>query len=915
MDQWWPNTRREFGTSLAKALRERAQRRGAWRTVLLEAPAGAGKSRLLDEVRAAVDMPVASAGSLRDGLHTPFGVAMELLGLHPDFPVTADIEEQLFARFDAMVASGPVLLIVDDAQWADAGSLELVTRIVQASRDLSTAMLVAMRPEPVRPQLARLGQRPDVEVLGLPPLDAMDLDVLVREHTGHWPGPRLRNLLAGSAANPLQAVTTLEDLRRRGAVQTDLRARGLGEGLIELDVAAPSPGSGAAVGASTVAELVAHRVAQLDGRPRELARALAVCGANTPLETLAAVLTVEPVTLVEPAQVLVDAGLIAFHGDRLGFSHDAYREAVYDAVPAPLRSVLHAAVADRVAVLDRARHLIAGQAPTSVVLDAVVRAGEELRNAPAVEAELLEQAAGLAEDDTQVTVRLAVGRARALARSGQMLRAEEVARSALAAAQDPAMVAELRRVVIFSLSTRGDVDGALAALDEALAAPLAERVRQVLTEHRRYVSLMGGRAPLHGPPGEGGPVTLNGLAAEAMRCYLTGSTQRGLELAWEASRRHGSPQTDPNEGQSVDMWPPMLELIHSGPAAARAALTEVIRLREERGLGFLALAHQMTAATVDMFAGRLSDAVAQFDTALELSAEREMGWTSAAVGSRALIDVWRGEVEAADELLRTVPVRGALFLGLPQPARARVAVLEAERHYREAADAARRAWAAVAELGALSWLVLVAPEFARVAVRAADDGLVRTLRAGLADFPRPGPRGLAPSLALADALLGDPARLGADGVAAAQLARDTGDRMVELAALEEAACAQAAWGESGPARDLAHQALAIAEECGARGVAARIRGRMRAAGVRLGSTAPRQKPTAGWASLTPTESQIAELVAAGLTGPGIGGRLHVSPRTVQTHVSHVLAKLNLANRVELAAAVTAHNAEQVRSSR
>ncbi|HEV2636847.1 MAG TPA: hypothetical protein VGX23_16970 [Actinocrinis sp.] len=83
-----------------------------------------------------------------------------------------------------------------------------------------------------------------------------------------------------------------------------------------------------------------------------------------------------------------------------------------------MRSVLHAAVAERAGVLDRARHLIAGQAPATAVLDAVQQAGEQLRHAPAVEAELLEHAAGLPQDDPQVAVRLAVGRARALAGLG-----------------------------------------------------------------------------------------------------------------------------------------------------------------------------------------------------------------------------------------------------------------------------------------------------------------------------------------------------------------------------------------------------------------------------------------------------------------------------------------------------------------
>jgi DNA-binding NarL/FixJ family response regulator len=58
----------------------------------------------------------------------------------------------------------------------------------------------------------------------------------------------------------------------------------------------------------------------------------------------------------------------------------------------------------------------------------------------------------------------------------------------------------------------------------------------------------------------------------------------------------------------------------------------------------------------------------------------------------------------------------------------------------------------------------------------------------------------------------------------------------------------------------------------------------------------------GWASLTATEVKIAVLVRDGLTNREIGTRLYVSPRTVQTHVSHILQKTGLRFRVEIARA-------------
>jgi DNA-binding CsgD family transcriptional regulator len=62
----------------------------------------------------------------------------------------------------------------------------------------------------------------------------------------------------------------------------------------------------------------------------------------------------------------------------------------------------------------------------------------------------------------------------------------------------------------------------------------------------------------------------------------------------------------------------------------------------------------------------------------------------------------------------------------------------------------------------------------------------------------------------------------------------------------------------------------------------------------------RKRPTSGWASLTPTERDVARLVAEGLANNDIAARLFISRRTVQTHLTHVYAKLGINSRVQLA---------------
>ena len=66
----------------------------------------------------------------------------------------------------------------------------------------------------------------------------------------------------------------------------------------------------------------------------------------------------------------------------------------------------------------------------------------------------------------------------------------------------------------------------------------------------------------------------------------------------------------------------------------------------------------------------------------------------------------------------------------------------------------------------------------------------------------------------------------------------------------------------------------------------------------------RKRPASGWASLTPAERDVVRLVSEGLANNDIATRLFVSPRTVQTHLTHVYTKLGLTSRVQLAQEAT-----------
>ena len=69
----------------------------------------------------------------------------------------------------------------------------------------------------------------------------------------------------------------------------------------------------------------------------------------------------------------------------------------------------------------------------------------------------------------------------------------------------------------------------------------------------------------------------------------------------------------------------------------------------------------------------------------------------------------------------------------------------------------------------------------------------------------------------------------------------------------------------------------------------------------------RKRPASGWASLTPAERDVVRLVSEGLANNDIATRLFVSPRTVQTHLTHVYTKLGLTSRVQLVQEAARHD--------
>jgi DNA-binding CsgD family transcriptional regulator len=102
------------------------------------------------------------------------------------------------------------------------------------------------------------------------------------------------------------------------------------------------------------------------------------------------------------------------------------------------------------------------------------------------------------------------------------------------------------------------------------------------------------------------------------------------------------------------------------------------------------------------------------------------------------------------------------------------------------------------------------------------------------------------------------------------------------------------------AREAMEKSIEAYSGLGAQADINRVQANFRDHGIRRGPHSKHRRAQSGWDSLTDAELKIAAFVAEGLSNPEIARRLVTSPRTVGTHVSHILKKINLVTRAEIA---------------
>ena len=871
-------------------------------SVVIEGAPGVGKTFLARAVTESV--PPGQARILRlagepGRRHDPFAGAGPLLG---DVPWSGDPGDAAFDRVDELCAAGPVVLCADDAHNLDAATLTLLRRLVWASRSLPLAVLVTTRPVPSREPLTRLIEQAQAR-LWLPPMGQMMVERLVYDQTGRWPGPLLRRVLGLAAGHPLFVAELLRAYRDAGAL-ADAGPDSV-EARFELDLRATG-----------LDEVIRANLGQLDQPVRDVLGAMAVWGTDIGTGELASLLpgpdgthpdgTHPAGTLEELIGRAISSGLVRRDpAGTVGFSHDLFREVTYGALPEPSRRAMHRRVAQLLAAAGYrpalvADHLLraAGADGDPALVTALHEAVAATRGyAPEVTADLLDDVAAIRPD---VPEPLLLDHADALFHRGRGEAAETLIRERITAVADPAVAAQLQVILIRSLMNRADVTAALDVIGRTAAIPglPGATVRQ-LEGSRAWLLALAGQPP---PAAEldamlarftaagDQDARANLLATVAAAAFLDGHPEQARGFL-RAREELAADPASLRSRSSVLALPAMVELAASGPRAAQAAVDRARRLSAERRAEWVDPFLGFVAGGIAFAAGDWDSAVAELDAALELAEETGTGWISVPVGIRSYVDAHRGSTGPARARLESFRHRGLpLQFGHDRPGWAELAVLEAEGAVREAGTLARTLWSA-ARSRRDRWAADLAADVARVAVTGMDRRLADQV-AG--DVPSLCPPEV--SRLVCGMLAADPDAIGetADELAG------SGRLAAEAFAREELACAAAAAGDRDRAVAALEAALAGYQRMSAVPDRDRALARLRALGVRRGSREAHRDADFGWSSLTATETRIAALVRDGLTNREIGTRLFISPRTVQTHVSHILQKTGLRSRVEIA---------------
>lgn len=909
-------------------------RAGEGTLLFIEGPAGVGKTVLARQARAAADQAGVVALEARGSeLDQPFafGVVRQLLEpviveetepaelftgaaapaarlFEPDEQPAPSIDigyEALHSLYWLMVNladRSPVLVSVDDCQWADRESLRFLGYLAQRLEGLAVATLLTGRPPDSADAgslWAQITARPSAIALYPRPLSQSAALTLTRERLGPDAAAEFCEAChAATGGNPLFLRELLRALDAAGIMPSTAAAD-------EVQV----------VGPAAVSRFVLHRLAALGPAATELARTVAVLGDDCDPQLAGRVSGLGTDVAREAADDLVRADIFV-RTDRLGFVHPIVRAALYEDLAPGERQARHAAAADALAQENASPERLTAH----LLLTAPTGDRRRIRTLRAA-------ATGAAHRGAPGAA--AIRLRRALAESpGEQEWAEiltELGRYEVATMQFEEAEVHLRASAMSDaeLTTRADAASMLGRCAIVSGGQSADAAVDALTllvdelqpvDRERSLELAGELLMLTTAV----PPLRSGLADQLRRFRELAEGHPGFE---GVARIHGAQE----------------KLFHGGPAAVavdevQAALAAGIPPNSQTNAGFLALMtlrlgeqyelanrlldigleharqeghaarqgliHGQRAA-VALAQGALHDAQVEAETGL-LLVEPPHFVMLQLLAVAIVVYVERGELEAAAELAQTGESLGLAedrtYVGDFLVARGRLRIAQG----RVADGVADLLWCGD-RLAALNlqwpsdWKLFAAPALVELGDR---ERAAQLAHEQLAMARRVGVPGAIGTSMRAVALTSDGEHklaLLQDAVAALE---DSPARLELAYALTDLAAELNRSGRRREGRDVARRAMNLAGQCGAIVLADRATAEFHAGPGRRART-----ELTGRNALTAAEWRVCSQAVEGHTNREVAQALFVTEKTVERHLSSAYQKLGIRSRFQLASAI------------